>query len=121
MDETSTPNPEPETPREERPRAGGILRDWGFDVDVFQRRAKESLDEARGDLTEVGGALRQALNDTKHALVDLQRTKGPVAAELKSGFERAWDEIEKAFGRARQRMREPEQPPSDPRPPSLLE
>lgn len=103
-----------ETPRD-------FLRKWGFDVDVFQQRAKESMDQARGDLTEVGGALRQALADTKQTLVDLQRTKGPVATELKTGFERAWDEIEQAFNRARQKMRESQQPPSDPGPPALLE
>jgi hypothetical protein len=83
-----------------------VLREWGFDLEMFQARAKQSIDAARGDLGEVTGTLRQALSDTKQVLIDLQRTKGPVSTELKGGFERAWDEIEKAFHRARQYMRE---------------
>lgn len=117
MDETTnptpdpTPTPDPEAPRQDpRTAARNLLREWGFDVDQFQIRAKKSLDAARGDLSEVTGTLRQALSDTKQVLVDLQRTKGPVATELKGGFERAWDEIERAFTRARERMRE--QPPT---------
>jgi hypothetical protein len=123
MDTTDTPTPEPEVPPEEpgqeSRRGTRVLREWGFDVDQFRSRAKVSLDAARGDLGEVTGALRQAIGETKQVLLDLQRTHGPVAAELKGGFERAWDEIEKAFRSARQRMREPQAAPeqAEPQPP----
>ena len=121
MDTTDTPTPEPETPHEEpgqeSRRGARVLREWGFDVDQFRSRAKVSLDAARGDLSEVTGALRQAIGETKQVLLDLQRTRGPVAAELKGGFERAWDEIEKAFRNARQRMHEQAAPEkTDPQP-----
>ena len=112
MDETTTdtptpnPTPEPETPNQDQPRGSRILREWGFDVETFEKRAKESLEAARGDFAEIKVALRQAASDTKQVLCDLQRTRGPVATEIKSGFERAWDEIEKAFTRARERMKE---------------
>lgn len=89
-------------------RAAEYLREWGFDITTFEARAKKSVEAARGDLSEVTGALRQALTRTKQVLVDLQRNKGPVAAELKSGFERGWNAIEESFIRARQKMREPE-------------
>ncbi len=82
------------------------LREWGFDVAAFEAKAKKSLENARGDLSEVTGVLRQTLAKTKQILLDLQKTREPVAAELKSGFERAWDEIEQGFTRARQKMRE---------------
>src|SRR5258708_33528002 len=113
MDETTNPNPEPETPHDERPKAADVLREWGFDFTTFQHRAKQSMEATRGDLSEITGTLRQALANTKQVLVDLERTQRPVAVELKTGFERAWDEIENAFSRARQRMRE-SQPTAQP-------
>jgi vacuolar-type H+-ATPase subunit H len=82
------------------------LRDWGFDVEAFRRRAQASVDDARGDLSEITGILRQTMAQTKQALLDLQKSREPVTTELKSGFERAWNEIENAFAKARQRVRE---------------
>jgi hypothetical protein len=92
-----------------------FLREWGFDLDTFETRAKTSIDAARGDLSEVSGALRQALGEAKQVIVGLQRNGAPVASELKSGFEQAWQAIESAFGRAKERMRE--EKPADPAPP----
>jgi uncharacterized protein YicC (UPF0701 family) len=98
-----------EPPKESQPDktpAADYLREWGFDLATFETRAKKSIDAARGDLSEVTGVLRQELTKTKQVLIDLQRARGPVGAELKTGFERAWDAIEESFARARQRMRE---------------
>jgi hypothetical protein len=102
----SEPNPEPETSRDERSKGARILREWGFDLDTFQARAKQSLGAARGDLSEVASTLRRSAAETKQVLLDLQKNRGPVATELKSGFERAWDELERAFSRAKERMQE---------------
>src|ERR1700688_148973 len=113
MDETTNPTPEPETPHGQRSKAADVMREWGFDFTAFQTRAKQSMDAARGDMSEITGTLRQAFASTKQVLVDLERTKRPVATELKTGFERAWDEIENAFTRARQRMREPSPTPEE--------
>ena len=93
-------------PKEQQSKLREFLREWGFDVVAFEERAKRSVENRRGDLSEVTGALRQTLSSTKQTLIDLQKSKQPVASELKSGFERAWDEIEKAFTNARQKMRE---------------
>ena len=83
------------------------LRDWGIDFGKFEERAKESFQSARGDLTEITGTLRQTLVEAKDVLVGLQRGgSAPAAAELKSGFERAWQEIERAFTTARQKAKE---------------
>ncbi|HSP16585.1 MAG TPA: hypothetical protein VLV78_17705 [Thermoanaerobaculia bacterium] len=82
------------------------LRDWGFDVETFRKKAEASVDNARGDLSEITGILRQTLSQTKQTLLDLQKSREPVAAELKSGFEKAWNDIEEAFAKARQAMRE---------------
>ena len=129
MDETTTetantavtesgPEPHsagPETPHEEeQPGSSRILREWGFDVETFEKRARQSLDAARGDFAEIKGTLRQAASDTKQVLLDLQKTRGPVARELKNGFERAWDELERAFARARERMKESQQQGTSP-------
>ena len=98
------------------------LNDWGIDVDKFKERAKESLETAKGDLTEIGGTLRHALVHAKDVVLGLQTNGAPAAAELKSGFERAWKEIENAFRSARDKAKgtgEPpaSEPPTEPPPP----
>jgi hypothetical protein len=90
------------------------LNDWGIDVDKFKERAKESLETAKGDLSEIGGTLRHALVHAKDVVLGLQTNGGPAAAELKSGFERAWKEIENAFRSARDRAKGPGEPPVEP-------
>lgn len=91
---------------EQQSKLREFLREWGFELTTFEERAKRSVENARGDLSEVTGALRQTMSSTKQTLVDLQKARQPVASELKTGFERAWDEIENAFGNARRKMRE---------------
>lgn len=58
-----------------------LLAEWGFDVEKFEHKSKQLLS-------------------------DLDKARGPIAADLKKGFERACNEIEQAFSRARQRVRE---------------
>ncbi len=98
-------NQDPNAP-ESRSATREFLREWGFDLEAFEARAKQSLSSTRGDLGEVTGALRKVMASTKQTLIDLHKARQPVATELKSGFERAWDEIEQAFASARRRMRE---------------
>lgn len=97
------------------------LRDWGIDVEKFEERAKESFEAARGDLSEITGTLRHTLVQAKDIVVGLQKNGAPVAAEIKSGFERAWHEIESAFRAARERAKErkaDDAPPPPPPPPA---
>lgn len=94
------------------------LEDWGIDVDKFKERAKESLENARGDLTEITGTLRHTLVHAKDVLVGLQTAGSPAATELKNGFERAWHEIEAAFRSAREKAKSGGQPPEPPAPPA---
>jgi len=93
-------------PTPEKASVAEALREWGFDVKTFEERARKSLESARGDLTEINGAVRQTLAQTREVLMSLQKQRKPVAAELKKGFEDAWDAIEKAFERARAKVRE---------------
>ncbi len=89
-------------------RAIEYLREWGFDLDKFEARAKKSIELTRGDVGEITGALRQTLLRAKWVLVDLERNRKPVAVVLKMGFERGGNALEVLFIRARQRMRTPE-------------
>src|SRR5881296_3870672 len=73
-------------PTPEKTSVADALREWGFDVKAFEARAKKSLDTARGDLTEINGAVRQTLTQTKEVLVNLQKQRKPVAAELEKRF-----------------------------------
>jgi hypothetical protein len=93
------------------------LRDWGIDVEKFEERAKESMQNARGDLSEITGTLRHTLVQAKEVLIGLQKSPSPVATEIKTGFERAWREIEAAFAAARQKAKEANNPPSAPETP----
>lgn len=93
------------------------LEDWGIDVEKFKERAKESLENARGDLSEITGTLRHTLVHAKDVLVGLQTAGSPAATELKNGFERAWQEIETAFRSAREKAKSSGQP-SEPPPPA---
>jgi hypothetical protein len=88
------------------------LNDWGIDVDRFKERAKESLEGAQGDLTEITGTLRQTLVHAKDVVMGLQSPGSPAAAELKAGFERAWKEIEGAFRAAREKAKEARSAPA---------
>ena len=97
----------PSESAEQKSKTREFLLEWGFNIQTFESRARQSMENARGDLSEVTGALRQTLATTRQTLVDLHEARQPVATELKSGFERAWDEIETAFANARKKMREP--------------
>jgi hypothetical protein len=96
---------------EQKPPLADSLREWGFDLARFEMKAKKSMENARGDLSEITGVLRLTLARTKQTLLNLQKSREPVGAELKGGFESAWDEIEEAFARARQKTRESHQTP----------
>lgn len=98
---------------EQKKTVSDSLREWGFDVGKFEEKAKESMDAARGDLSEITGTLRHTLVQAKDILVSLQTAGSPAATELKTGFERAWREIESAFKAAREKAKQPP-PPSDP-------
>lgn len=108
----SSMNAEQPEIKEEPPMAHS-LQEWGFDLATFEAKAKSSIANARGDLSEITGVLRQTMASTKQTLLDLQKSRGPVAAELKSGFERAWNEIEQGFARARQKMRDTRKAPAE--------
>jgi hypothetical protein len=99
-------------------RISDYLRTWGFDCDTFEKRAKESFQSARGDLSEASDALRSTLGEARKIIVNLKQTGGPAATELKTGLEQAWDAIEAAFGRAKERVREQPQAPEPPSPPT---
>lgn len=86
------------------------LNEWGIDVDKFKERAKESLGNAKDDLSEIAGTLRQTLVHAKDVVTGLHTGGGPAATELKAGFERAWQEIENAFKAARDAAREARKP-----------
>lgn len=91
----------------------GSLDEWGIDVGKFKERAKESLGSAKDDLSEIAGTVRQALVQARDVVVGLQSAGSPAAAELRSGFERAWREIEGAFRSAREKAKQPpDEPPT---------
>ena|SRR5687768_8076685 len=106
-----------DTEDKEKKSVSDSLRDWGIDVERFEERARESLESARGDLSEITGTLRHTLVRAKDIVIGLQKNGAPVAAEIKTGFERAWSEIEAAFKAAREKAKEGPAPPGPTPPP----
>jgi len=82
------------------------LNEWGIDVDKFRERAKESLGQAKDDLSEIAGTLRQTLVQAKDVVLGLPHGGSGAAAEIRGGFERAWREIEQAFKAARDKAKD---------------
>lgn len=91
---------------EQEAERSSYLKEWGFDTPTFEAKARKSLETARGDLSEMTGALRQIVARMREIVLDLQKNRQPIAAELRKGFETAWDDLEQAFARARQRVRD---------------
>ena len=89
---------------------GELLTLLDFVRYAVSRFAQARLVFAHGTTDPVAEAaflVGETLHRAKEVILDLQKTGvTPVAAELKTGFERAWSEIESAFAAARQRARE---------------
>lgn len=96
------------TPPEEKEKKGikDALLEWGFDLDMFESRAKRKKVELNEEYGEVRDVLKQTLDETKQRLVKLAVASKPAAVELKYGFEKAWDELEKAFKKAEEKSAE---------------
>lgn len=99
---------------DEEKKESSSLNEWGIDVDKFKERAKESLGNAKDDLSEVAGTLREALVSAKDVVLGLPHGGSGAAAEIRGGFERAWREIEQAFKAARERAKEAREKPAEP-------
>lgn len=119
--------PKNEQPEEEKRRAAESLRAWGFDVDVFEARAKESVGGAKDDLKGVMGMLRETLSQARDRVASAAKTTSPATSELKTAFEKAWKDLEEGFTRAGEKMREARRErqsspkPPDDEPPQLPE
>jgi outer membrane lipopolysaccharide assembly protein LptE/RlpB len=112
----------PEEPKNEQQPPKSIrdqLKEWGFDLDVFEDRAKKARGEAKEEYGDVMDKVRDGLAKAKVQLSEVAKASKPAGAELKVGFEKAWSEIVTAVKRAEEKVAEQkkdggEPPPSDP-------
>jgi outer membrane lipopolysaccharide assembly protein LptE/RlpB len=112
----------PEEPKNEQQPPKSIrdqLKEWGFDLDVFEDRAKKARGEAKEEYGDVMDKVRDGLAKAKVQLSEVAKASKPAGAELKVGFEKAWSEIVTAVKRAEEKVSEQkkdgdEPPPSDP-------
>ena len=102
MNELQTTPPE----EKEKKTVKDILLEWGFDFDRFESRAKKKKSEINDEYGEVREVLKRSLDETKVRLVKLAEASKPAGAELKTGFEKAWAELEKAFTKAEEKIAE---------------
>ena len=112
----------PEEPKSEQQPPRSIreqLKEWGFDLDVFEVRAKKARGEAKEEYGDVMDKVRDGLAKAKVQLGEVAKASKPAGAELKVGFEKAWSEIVAAVKRAEEKVAEQKQgggepPPDDP-------
>ncbi|MFA6956166.1 MAG: hypothetical protein WC538_09865 [Thermoanaerobaculia bacterium] len=109
----------PEEPKNEQQPSRSIreqLKDWGFDLDVFEERAKKARGEAKDEYGDVMDKVRDGLAKAKVQLGEVAKASKPAGAELKVGFEKAWSEIVAAVKRAEEKAAEQKQGPGGPPP-----
>lgn len=106
MDELETLPKEEEEAEKEKRTVKDHLLEWGFDFDIFETRARKTKGELREEYGDVADVLKKTLNETKERLVKLAEVSKPAGAELKTGFEKAWTELEKAFKKAEEKIAE---------------
>lgn len=107
----------PEEPKSEKkpPRSTREqLKEWGFDLDVFEERATKARGEAKEEYGDVMDKVRDGLAKAKVQLSEVARASKPAGAELKVGFEKAWSEIVAAVKRAEEKAAEQRQGPGEP-------
>ena len=83
-----------------------VLRDWGFDLDRFESKLKESGGQARGEWGQAMEVMSEKAAEARKRVHRLRETSKPASQEVKGGFERAWMELENAFARAARRLKE---------------
>ncbi len=108
----------PEEPKTEPRSIRDQLKEWGFDLDVFEERRKKAGGELKGEYGDVIKTVREKLDQAKVHLGEVAKAGKPAGVELKSGFERAWSEIAAAIKRAEEKVAQQkgggDEPPSDP-------
>ena len=110
MNEIQTTPPEDQ---EEKKGVKDYLREWGFDFDTFETRAKKKKGELNEEYGEVRDVLKKTLDEAKEQMVKIAQASKPAGAELKTGFEKAWAELEKAFKKAEEKAAEDRAEPED--------
>lgn len=109
----------PEEPKSEQQPPRSIreqLKDWGFDLDIFEERAKKARGEAKEEYGDVMTSVRDGLSKAKVQLGEVAKASKPAGAELKVGFEKAWSEIVAAVKRAEEKVAEQKQGGDEPPP-----
>lgn len=112
MNELQTTPPE----EKEKKSVKDVLLEWGFDLDMFESRAKRKKVELNEEYGEVREVLKNTFDGTKERLMKLAEASKPAGAELKAGFEKAWAEIDKAFKKAEEKIAEDKVEPDDSEP-----
>lgn len=99
----------PEEPKNDQQPPRSIreqLKEWGFDLDVFEERAKKARGEAKDEYGDAMDKVRDGLAKAKVQLAEVAKASKPAGAELKVGFEKAWSEIVAAVKRAEEKVAE---------------
>ncbi len=107
----------PEEPKNEQQPSRSIreqLKDWGFDLDIFEERAKKARGDAKEEYGDVMTSVRDGLAKAKVQLGEVAKASKPAGAELKVGFEKAWSEIVAAVKRAEEKVAEQKKDGSEP-------
>lgn len=76
----------------------------GAELDKLKARANEVGAGAREQYEERMAALRSQMANAQEHLRELQQSSGEAWDSLKSGFEKAWNDLQQAVAQARERF-----------------
>lgn len=73
------------------------LKEWGVDLEKFRVMAGKTTDEAKAEYEKQIKLLHDKLEHAKKRLQELEKAGSSASDELKTGIEKSWAELKKAF------------------------
>lgn len=80
------------------------LDQWRADIDKLQSKAREASADARLEYDKQIDTLRKQQDQAREKLGNLDEAGDDAWKDLKSGFEKAWDDLGTAVKNARERF-----------------
>jgi DNA repair exonuclease SbcCD ATPase subunit len=81
------------------------LREWQAQIEVFRARADQAEAEQKIAYREEIDSLQQRKQGLQQKLEELQESGGAAWDDIKTGVDRAWQELDDALARGRERFR----------------
>jgi predicted RNase H-like nuclease (RuvC/YqgF family) len=78
------------------------IEQWEAELDKLKARAAEATADARLKLQREIGDLQAKTADQRRKLDEIRHAGGEAWTDLRTGFERAWDDVQSAWARLKE-------------------